>query len=58
MWETLQQVGHVRFWFFLTVYYQNSFLGIWLPLLGFLTIFCANRLLKAQKFLPPLQEER
>lgn len=54
IWETLQQVGNVRFWSFLTVFYQSSSLGIWLPLLGFLTIFCVNWLLKTQEISPPL----
>jgi hypothetical protein len=51
-WETLQQVGNVRFRFSLTVFYQSSFLGIWFPVMGFLIIFFTNWLLKSQKRLP------
>lgn len=48
LWETLQQVGTARFWFFLKVFYQSSFFGIWLPVLGFLMICCMDWLLRAQ----------
>jgi hypothetical protein len=51
-WETLQQVGNALFWRALTDFCQSSFLGIWLPLLGFLTILCMNWLLRDQKLLP------
>src|SRR5260221_10531486 len=48
-WETLQQVGNARFWSFLMVFYQSSFLGLWFPVLGFLIIFSMNWLLKSQR---------
>jgi hypothetical protein len=51
-WEIFQQVENARFWSFLIVFYRNSFLGLWFPVLGFLIIFSMNWLLKSQKRLP------